>query len=157
MSRRMVVLVVILGLAVLAIACESDGPSRPTGEFPYLIAHIDRGCVPGTEAATPSLAGAYLTAFSVDGDTLSLDVHFQANCCPGFVEDVAFEPSLISIDVGDTLYGCRCICDYDNTFRLRWPDPGPVGIHFASRRYGSPSAICSFDTLIVLPGGEPEL
>lgn len=153
MTRRLVTLIVFtLALAGLDTACNSRDPVRPEGGTPYLIEHIDRGCSLGSEVFTSVQGGeARLTGYSVFGDTLSLDVHFQANCCPAFVEDVVFGPGSISLDVGDTLYQCRCICSYDNTFRIHWPESGPLAFQFASRQYGSPTAICAFDTLIVIP------
>ena len=47
-----------------------------------------------------------------------LRIRFEANCCPQFMETVTYEAGLLTIDVLDTLYACRCICPFENAFRF---------------------------------------
>lgn len=142
---------IILGLVFLCSACDSyRSTAEPKVSSPCLLEHINTGCVQESETYRLGLDDAYIRGYSYNGDTLALDIHFEANCCPAFVEKVDFLNKGISIEVGDTLYNCRCICPYNNTFRFLWCESGEIEIIFKSTGWRRSTPICSFDTLIVL-------
>ncbi len=61
-------------------------------------------------------SGTYLKNYFFNKDTLTLRIHYSANCCPEFVDSVTVSGNVVEIALADTLNGCRCICDYDNDF-----------------------------------------
>ena len=75
-------------------------------------------------------SGAFLKNYFVNEDTLTLRIHYPANCCPGFVDSVAVIDNLVEIALADTLKGCRCICDYDNDFSFLYTWDGQLRILF---------------------------
>ncbi|MEN8006414.1 MAG: hypothetical protein ABFS42_05330 [Candidatus Krumholzibacteriota bacterium] len=151
MNRNLLLPITIAcGLAVFA-ACGSDVSPPPNEESsPYFIEHINKGCAGDTRSTVETIGDAYLQGYSFAEDTLTLDIHFEANCCPEFVEITEVLMDRISIEVGDTLYGCRCICPYDNQFRFVWDHAGEVEIDFKSTGGSGPAVISAFDTLLVV-------
>lgn len=151
MIRGSYLIATILGIVFILAACDSNTSLPESGESAScFLDHINSGCAVEPESAARNYDDAYLRGFCFEGDTLTLDIHFKANCCPEFVEKIDLLSNSISIDVVDTLYNCRCICPYNNKFRFLWENPGEVEISFRSTYWSGSTPICSFDTLIVL-------
>ena len=150
MGRSISVLVVLAGIFALAISgCSSDsaGPMVEEDSSSFLN-HINRGCISHKDEPVYE---AYLLGYTLEGDTLSLDVHFFDECLSEYIDDVVIDGDFISISVADTqTWGADCTCNYESTFRFLWDGPAEIDIHFACYGKYSEYPICEFDTLIVV-------
>ncbi len=112
--------------------------------------HVDHKCLAGAESFDKGgLLDCYLADYSLQEDTLALLIHFGANCCPKFVEDVGFGSGTIDIELTDVFEGCDCYCEFENEFIFYLPEPSDVTINFVNAG-STGGTICEFDTLIAL-------
>jgi hypothetical protein len=58
---------------------------------------------------------------------------------------------VLHIDVLDTLFACRCTCQYDNDFSFLCAERGNLGIRFVSKAGRDEYCVAAFDTLVALP------
>ena len=141
----------LIALAVALVACGGDSTSpnhRPNSvEF---LGQTDYGCT-ASRALTECLEGASLSNVEAVGDTMVLWIRFEANCCPEFTEQVTYDAGVLTIAVVDTLYGCRCICPFENAFRFHCEGKGDLRILFESRAGQSGSCLSGLDTTITMP------
>ena len=136
---------------LLFLGCGSDNSTGSHPGSPVLVHQLDYGCQGHQDSVAFRTGSAWLNGYEFDGDTLTLDIHFEANCCPAFVESALLYEHAIAIEAADTLFGCRCMCDYDNEFLVPWSTPGQVAVSFKSTApEHDPALICSFDTLLTL-------
>jgi hypothetical protein len=143
--------ILLLAVAVLWVGCESDKASSVVaGKRGTFLGHVNHGCSGSSRDISYAWDEAYLNGYEFDGTTLTLDIHFTGNCCPGFVEEASFEDDHIHIAVLDTLYGCRCHCPYDNEFLFLCDEGGDLEISFQSIKADVGLCISSFDTLITV-------
>lgn len=156
------VLLVPLLIGLLLLSC-TDGDPNPVGkddsDHPNdglsveYVGHTNYGCTGEIEKSNDCPYDAYLNGFQTSGDTLTLDIHFTANCCPGFIEEFSFDNDSMSIELIDTLYGCDCICPFDNQFSFHCVGSGDLFFHFRSitRNDWGSWCLCDLDTVITLP------
>jgi hypothetical protein len=141
----------IAGLAFAGCAGKDNPTPIPDGTQITFLQHENRGCTGTTREEYGCPGGAYLRSIESIGDTLFLTIHFEANCCPEFIETTSSDDGILHIDVQDTLSACRCICDYENRFSFLYDGGGEMRIEFVSRG-GDPSyCVSAFDTLVTLP------
>lgn len=150
--RKAAGLALVLSLVALACAALEPGQSNPQdeGALARFLGHVNHGCMGRGDSARQADSGCFLTAATLHEDTLALSIHFGANCCPAFVESTEVSRQAIFITLADTLYGCRCMCEYDNGFLFLWPRRGHLAIHFRTSVPPSHGGACGFDTLISL-------
>jgi len=148
----MTIIAVATMLACIALTGCSDpaGGDDLTIEF---VNHSDKGCASTRDSSKVECDGdAYLTGYEILGDTLVLDIHFQANCCPEFYENVSFQNGMLELVVVDSLYGCRCVCPYENEFSFLFGGHGDLQIDFMSTAAQiGPYCVSGFDTVITVP------
>ena len=131
----------------------SDNPA-PIPDWTRLtyLQHENRGCTGPTRDGYGCPGGAYLRSIESVGDTLFLTIHFEANCCPGFIETTSEDGGILHIDVLDTLSACRCVCAYENRFSFLCDGGGELRVKFVSRGGDPIYCVSAFDTLVTLPG-----
>jgi hypothetical protein len=152
MDRFAKVAIISLFVGLVALSC-SESTSDPaayslSGEF---LDHVNDGCSNLETGAIGSGCVSHLNGYEIEGDTLVLDIHFVANCCPRFSEDISFDNSRVDIVVIDTRYGCDCICPFDNEFSFEFTGSGELHIDFLSAASPDSHIVCVFDTLINIP------
>jgi hypothetical protein len=139
----------LLAVFVIVLGACNDDESRPNSmEF---LGHTDYGCVASRGGIEECLEGASLKNVQAIGDTLVLWIRFEANCCPEFTEQVTYDAGVLTIAVVDTLYGCRCICPFENSFRFVGEGIGEIRVLFESRAGQSGSCLSGLDTTITVP------
>jgi hypothetical protein len=145
------ILGVVLALALTACDDDSTSPPQAPGSIDF-VDHIDYGCVASRGGSLECLEGASLTRIEAVGDTVTLWIHFEANCCPEFSEIVSYDPGELTITVVDTVYACRCVCPFENAFRFMPEGSGQTRILFESRaEHGDGFCLSGMDTTVVLP------
>ena len=153
MRRPRVVPALLVLFVLVFAACDEDG--SPPGAAPaamQFLEHVDYGCVASRDGSLDCLAGADVTGVEAVGDTVVLRIRFEANCCPQFMETVTYEAGLLTIDVLDTLYACRCICPFENAFRFLAEGSGEMRLLFQSRAArGGDICLSGLDTTIAVP------
>lgn len=141
----------IAGLTIAGCSGEDNPSPTPEGTGITYLQHENRGCTGTTRDEYGCPGGAYLRSIESIGDTLFLTIHFEANCCPEFVESTSADGGILHIDVKDTLSACRCICDYENVFSFLFQEGGEMRIEFVSRGGRPEYCVSAFDTLVTLP------
>ena len=106
----------------------------------------DHGCVQLEEPAMAPSRTPYLAYHTVEGDDLTLTIHYEANCCPAFVDSIRLMDQTVEILIEDTLQGCLCICDFENDFAFTYSGSGTLHLLFGW--FDEPF---SLDTTIVMP------
>ncbi|MBN2413924.1 hypothetical protein JXQ31_19780 [candidate division KSB1 bacterium] len=104
---------------------------QPADASVFYLEFTDFGCQ-GNELNLDKVMNSdtYLKNYYFKNDTLTLRIHYSANCCPEFVDSVAVKDNVVEIALADTLRGCRCICDYDNDFSFLFSKEGTLRIIF---------------------------
>jgi len=117
----------------------------------YYLEFTDYGCS-GNELKLGKAAesGVYLKNYFFNKDTLTLRIHYTANCCPGFVDSVSVTGNEVGIALADTLRGCRCICDYDNDFSFLYNDTGELRIIFKWWDITHTQLVTAMDTTLIV-------
>jgi hypothetical protein len=139
-------------LLIAAAGCGGDGASP--GHSPdtmRLVAHTNYGCTASRGGSMDCLGSAALHNVEALSDTVVLWIAFEANCCPEFTASAVYDAGVLDIAVVDTLYGCRCICPYENAFRFFRDGAGEVRVRFESRATVGDACISGLDTTITLP------
>lgn len=151
MKRFGVFIVLVVCTTGGLMSCSSNDPAKTARRPSYaFLRHVDQGCTSGAESSSGETPyDCYLAGHETRGDTLALLIHFQANCCPDFIEAVAIGQGTIDIELTDGLEGCRCFCDFENEFVFYWPSAGNVAVGF-SNKGAAGAVICEFDTVITL-------
>ena len=104
---------------------------QPAEVSVFYLEFTDNGCHGNESGLDKALdTGTYLQNYFFNKDTLTLRIHYSANCCPGFVDSVAVNDNVVEIALADTLHGCRCICDYDNDFSFLYTNEGELRLIF---------------------------
>jgi hypothetical protein len=145
-----VLLVAAMGLHLSGCSEDARLPGETLESAAYL-GHIDHGCAGQDQDLDDCEGTAFLKGFEFHADTLTLTIHFEANCCPEFVEQVVFEGDSIDIEVLDILYECDCICPFENEFAFLYAGTGDLWIHFRSLQGSGDYCVAAFDTMITLP------
>ncbi len=140
---------VLLVMFVIALGACSDDDTPPNSM--QFLSHTDYGCTASRGGIEECLEGAGIKNVEAIGDTVVLWIRFEANCCPEFTEVVTYDAGVLTIDVVDTLYGCRCICPFENAFRFLCRDVGTLRVLFESRAGQSGSCLSGLDTTITVP------
>jgi hypothetical protein len=139
----------LITLVVALNACGDDDTSPSSVEF---ISHTDYGCTASRAVTEDCLEGASIRNIEAIGDTVVLWIRFEANCCPEFTETVAYDAGVLTIDVVDTVYACRCICPFENAFRFLCRETGSLRVLFESRATrGGDICLSGLDTTITMP------
>jgi hypothetical protein len=106
----------------------------------------DNGCLGHDAPARAPDHESHLVDHTIEGDLLTLTIHYEANCCPAFVDSIRLANQTVEIFIEDTLHGCRCLCDYENDFAFNYSGSGTLHLLFGW--FDEPF---SLDTTIVLP------
>jgi hypothetical protein len=139
-------------LVIFAIALGACGDDDAAPSSMRFLGQTDYGCTASRGGVVECPEGATLTRVEALGDTVVLWIRFEANCCPEFTEHATYDAGVLTIDVVDTLYGCRCICPFENEFRFLLEGSGDLRVLFASRAGSSGDACLSgLDTTITMP------
>ena len=124
---------------------ESDG--SPFGNY---IGFTDNHCQNEGDVLAKLDTRKYVRDYWFNRDTLTLQIHYTANCCPGFVVDVDVEDHVVEIAIADTLRGCLCICEYNNDFSFLYDDEGELRILFKWWDISHTQLFTEMDTTITL-------
>ena len=92
----------------------------------------------------------YVQDYRFNQDTLTLQIHYSANCCPGFVVDIDVEDHVVEIAIADTLRGCLCICEYNNDFSFLYDQEGELRILFKWWDITHTQLVTEMDTTIIV-------
>lgn len=148
-TNALSLLFVVLAVALASCGGDSASPNHRPDSVEFL-GQTDYGCT-ASRVLTECLEGASLTNVEAVGDTVVLWIRFEANCCPEFTEIVDYDAGVLDIAVVDTLYGCRCICPFENAFRFVYEGSGEMRVRFESRAGQSGSCLSGLDTTITMP------
>lgn len=153
MRSTTLILASVLVLAIALGACGDDDPSTTAGPSTMeFLGQTNLGCTASRGGSMDCLEGATLTRMEALGDTVVFWIRFEANCCPAFTENVSYHGGELSIAVVDTVYGCRCICPFENAFRFLPGGSGPLHLLFESRvAHGGDDCLSGLDTTVVIP------
>ncbi|MBN2413923.1 hypothetical protein JXQ31_19775 [candidate division KSB1 bacterium] len=100
----------------------------------------------------------YLTGYRLNKDTLTLTIHFPANCCPDFSDSIYVSNNNVNITLADKSPGCFCICEYNNDFTFLYTGGNKIHIIFRFMDFGDEGYTTRIDTLVVLNTGyEPRV
>jgi hypothetical protein len=134
----------------LIIGCDGTEPLTNENllQTNYL-GFTNSGCIQ-SKYSNPQQNCAYLSNYTYKSDTLKLKIHFEANCCPSFMDSTFIDQNILNITLHDTLYRCACICSYENEFIFFYYDKNDVIIKFKSTARPHGTSICSMDTTITL-------
>lgn len=117
----------LITVLLLLPACSIDNsPSYNKDESVRFIKADHKGC----RGLLKTTEDSYLVDHYYIKDTLCLNIHFRANCCPEFVDSADVSPGYIKLFVRDTLSGCRCICDYLDDYRFMYNFEGETKLEF---------------------------
>jgi hypothetical protein len=153
MTRTTLSSLIALLVSLALVGCEDDGSPCPCGGLTVeLLDHLNRGCARAGDTTLQCDGRAAVNGFDYRGDTLTLDIHFEANCCPAFTEEVSLTDRTLSISVVDTLHGCRCTCPYDNLFTFLLSGGDELRILFTSSTAPGGACASGLDTVITLSG-----
>jgi len=72
----------------------------------------------------------YVKGFTYHNDTLALEIHYIANCCPDFADNVTITGNNIEIYLQDKWAGCLCMCEYENLFCFYAPAISQTHVKF---------------------------
>ncbi len=111
------------------------------------IRFINYGCANTNALEKPSQNEYYLKGYRLHKDTLTLTIHFPANCCPAFTEKITVADYNVNIALADTSPGCYCICEYNNDFTFLYSDSDQLNMKFQFRDYGEAEYTTKIDTL----------
>ena len=92
----------------------------------------------------------YVQDYWFNQDTLTLQIHHSANCCPGFVVDIDVVENVVGIAIADTLRGCLCICEYLNDFSFLYDHEGELRILFNWWDITNTQLVTEMDTTILV-------
>ena len=122
-------------ILIIQMGCErflsvlSPPEEGRNAEIEYLLFN-DSGCT-GSSKRSQSLSDeTYLAGYRLFNDTLTVTIHYQANCCPAFIDSVSIDGNRIDIQIDDTLNGCRCLCEYENEFKFLYNESGRLYLRF---------------------------
>lgn len=142
-----IILFLILTLLTGETGCKkkSTEPEEPSFHMEYA-GLTNNGCLGlDTPARVPN-RNPYLVNHIIQDDLLTLTIHYEANCCPAFIDSIRLMDQTVEILIKDTLNGCRCLCDYENGFAFIYSGSGTLHLLF-----GWFEEPFSLDTTIVLP------
>jgi len=135
----------------ILLACEKDdsviGIQDEETKIKFL-RYIDYGCADPNDLSKALQEEYYVKEHRLNKDTLTLTIHFPANCCPGFVENIAVGIDSVKIAVADTSAGCFCICEYNNDFKFLYTGGKNLNVIFRYKDYGESGYTTKIDTLI---------
>ena len=145
--KRILAVASILALGLPALLqCRGDGGKPTTSLGPITFQRTDHHpCADTPDSSRDTTNCSFLKSASYDGSHLTLTIHFQANCCPAFVNTVKVTGRSVEIALEDTLHACRCTCTYEDDFVFSCPSPGDLAVKFEAG-----SETCALDTLISL-------
>ncbi|NQT25141.1 hypothetical protein HQ585_07295 [candidate division KSB1 bacterium] len=145
--RKSIVLLCVLITLISWAGCKKK-TTDPVDTSLHLIylEHLNNGCLELEEPAMAPSRDPYLVGHTIEGNDLTLTIHYEANCCPAFVDSIRLMDQTVEILIDDTLQGCRCICDYENDFAFNYSGSG--ALHLLFGWFNEPF---SLDTTIVLP------
>jgi len=129
--RKSIVLLCVLITLISWAGCKkkTTDPVDTSIQLEYM-GLSDNGCLEVGEPAMAPSRGPYLTDHTIEGDGLTLTIHYEANCCPAFVNSIKLRDETVEIQIDDTLHGCRCICDYENDFTFSYSGTGTLHLLF---------------------------
>jgi len=152
---KFVSFITVMLLCCLLIFCDINkeplNSDEPTGAATKYFEFTDYGCQ-GNELNLDkaTFSKTFLQKYFFNKDTLTLRIHYSANCCPAFVDSVSVTQNLVEIALADTLNGCRCVCDFDNDFSFLYYDEGELRIIFKWWDMPKNQFITEMDTTIFL-------
>jgi hypothetical protein len=147
-------IIIIIFCTILFSCCQRDKSLTGDGvqqqiEIGYL--HFnDYGCSNNEGIFRSAGDSAYLKKFHYHNDTLTLTFHFNANCCPAFIDSIAISGNSVDIALTDTLSGCRCICPFDDDFMFYFRGQGKLNIQFMTKDRTSQKYVSLVDTVIFI-------
>ena len=114
---------------------------------------IDYGCASTNGLEKPLQDDYYLKGYRLNKDTLTLTIHFPANCCPTFTDNITVTDNNVNVTLADTNPGCYCICEYNNDFTFLYTGGNTIHLIFRFMDFGDDGYTTRIDTLIVLNTG----
>jgi hypothetical protein len=144
--------IVNLGLGCSTTESDDDGGLGPGNGDPEIafLEHLDKGCAGEERDPQRVDVPAFLKGYTYDEGILVLTIRFDANCCPGFCEDVVIDGNEVQIDLADTLSNCRCTCTFENDFSFACSGADELFIRFRATDEPGQSFTSGVDTLLVL-------
>lgn len=139
-------------IALLAWQCNDSEPLTGDNRVKNIkpAGFIDYGCSGQTILPKSNSRCAYLENFTVANDTLKLIIMYEGNCCPGFTDSIKVLNGGVEIIKKDSLYDCRCICNYENEYSFLFEGSGKFSLSFITYSTEG-NYYCSLDTAIIIP------
>ena len=121
-----------------------------------VVGFTDHGCQEEENVLSKPILDTriYVNNYRFNQDTLTLQIHYSANCCPGFVVDIDVTDNVAEIAMADTLRGCLCICEYINDFSFLYGLEGEMRILFNWWDITHTQLVTEMDTTIIVTGQE---
>ncbi|HPG41483.1 MAG TPA: hypothetical protein PLP19_19415 [bacterium] len=130
--RRFYVLFVVVMWIVLLSCFDKHGMYVPDNDDSLrFLSFTDNQCQGELASLAKALTGhVYIMDHCKNGDTLTMRIHYSANCYPGFVNDATVGTDSIVIAIADTIRGALCMCEYENDYQFFYPYYGNVRVIF---------------------------
>ncbi len=121
-----------------------------------VVGFIDYGCLKEENVLSKADMDTriYLRDYWTSADTLTLQIHYTANCCPGFVVDIDVKENVVEIAIADTLRSCLCFCEYNNDFSFLYDEKGVLRVLFKWWDITHTLLTMEMDTTIIVTGLE---
>ncbi|HPG41484.1 MAG TPA: hypothetical protein PLP19_19410 [bacterium] len=153
MLKPLIILIVIC-LTVSVYYCKDNhDPLQPNtlNPEPRYLSFVDNPCQGHPGSLDKAMSDdARLVQYFRKGDTLTLQLHFIANCCPAFVDSAAVSKGNIVISLADSLGNCDCMCDYTDDFNFLYPYDDDVHLVFQWWYLRAGQFSTALDTTIVI-------
>jgi len=150
------VICTILCIFFILLACEKDdsviGIQDEETKIKFL-RYIDYGCANTNDLSKALQKEYYVKEHRLNKDTLTLTIHFPANCCPDFSDKITISDNNVNITLADKSPGCYCICEYNNDFTFLYTGGKTIRVIFRFMDFGDDGYTTRIDTLVVLNQG----
>ncbi len=136
--------------------CQKDDSvtgTKDEGTKIEFLRFTDYGCASEKGLEKPLQNDYYLKGYRLNKDTLTLTVHFPANCCPDFSDSIYVSDNNVNITLADKSPGCYCICEYNNDFSFLYSGGNTIHLVFRFMDFGDEGYTTRIDTLVILNGG----
>ena len=157
MKTIYIVICMILCIFFIFLACEKEksitGVKDQETKIKFL-RYIDYGCANTNDLSKALQKEYYVKEHRLNKDTLTLTIHFPANCCPDFSDKVYVSENNVNIRLADKSPGCFCICEYDNDFTFHYTGGKTIRVIFRFMDFGEDGYKTRIDTLIQLDPGK---
>ncbi len=150
--KRFWMLFVLVICTVSSSCFEKHGMYVPENDDSLrFLSFTDYHCQDESEGLAKNLSSrVYIVNHFMNGDTLTLRIHYEANCCPAFVNETTVSQGNIVIAIADTLRNAKCMCDYENDYKFLYSYKGDLRVIFKWWDINHENLTTYMDTTIVI-------